>query len=111
MHASNPLERDKINLFKNNNIHVNDMRDFFAENVCETLDDTTTPTTHNEAANHIFDKWYRSLRKTIWTNAAKYALVNNDWTPEEAEQKAASMYRDAYRKIDKKRRKEMNHEN
>ena len=111
MYASNPQKQDVINLFKNNNIHVNDMREFFAESVCEMLDDDTTPTAHYEAALHIFDRWYRGLRKTIWTNAAKYTLTKNDWTPEKAEQKAATMYQNAFRNIDKKRRKETNHEN
>lgn len=110
MYASNPQEQDIVNLFKNNNIHVNDMREFFAENACEILDDDTTPTAHHEAALHIFDRWYRSLRKTIWTNAAKYALTKNDWTPEEAEEKATTMYRNAFRNIDRKRRKEAHDE-
>lgn len=111
MHASNPQEQDIVNLFKNNNIHVNDMREFFAENVCETLDDDTDTTVHHEAALRIFDRWYRGLRKTIWTNAAKYTLTKNNRPPEEAEREASTMYQNAFRNIDRKRREETNHEN
>lgn len=111
MYASNPQEQDIVNLFKNNNIHVNDMREFFTENACKILDNDTNPTAHHEAAHHIFDRWYRGLRKTIWANAAKYALTKNGWPPEEAEREAATMYQNAFRNIDRKRRKETNHEN
>lgn len=111
MHTSDPKEQDIVKLFKNNKLHVNDMREFFAENICEILDDDTTHPTHHEAALRIFDRWYLNLRKTIWTNAARYTLLKNDGTPEEAERKAAAMYQNAFRNIDKKRRKEMNHEN
>lgn len=110
MYASNPQGQDIVNLFEDNNLHVNDMREFFAENVCEILDDDTTQTAHHEAALHIFDRWYRNLRKTIWTNAAKYALTKNGWTPEEAEEKTQTMYRNAFRNIDRKRRKETHNE-
>lgn len=110
MPTNNPLEQEILTLFQNDNIHVNDMREFFAESVCEMLDDGMTPTAHYEAALNIFDRWYRSLRKTIWTNAAKYTLTKNDRTPEEAEEEATSMYRTAFRKIDKNRRKETHRE-
>lgn len=110
MHANNPIEKNITNLFKNSRLHVNDMREFFAENVCEILDDDTNPTAYHEAALRIFDRWYRDLRKTIWTNAAKYALTKNGWTPEEAEEKAETMYRNAFRNIDRKRRKETHDE-
>lgn len=105
MHASNPLEQDIVNLFENNNIHVNDMRDFFAESVCEMLDDGMDPMAHHEAAYHIFDKWYRSLRKAIWTSGAKYTLEHHGAPPEEAEKEANTTYSKAYWKHDQKRRK------
>lgn len=110
MHANDPLEKDVINLFEDSRLHVNDMREFFAENACEILDDDTNPTFHHEAALRTFDRWYRNLRKTIWTNAAKYALTKNGLTPEEAEEKAQTMYRNAFRNIDRKRRKEAHNE-
>lgn len=106
MHTDNPIERDVISLFENGSLHVNDMREFFAESVCKMLDDGMNPMEHHEAAIHIFDMWYRNLRKTIWTNGAEYALTKTGWTKEKARTESDAMYRKAYRNIDRKRRKE-----
>lgn len=110
MHTNDPLEKDVISLFENGRLHVNDMKEFFAESVCEILDDGMNPMTHHEAALRLFDRWYRNLRKTIWTNAAKYTLIGEGCPPKEAEKESITMYRTAYRNIDRKRRKETNNE-
>ena len=103
---NDPLEQDVINLFDDNRIRVNAMRQFFKEAVCDYLDEDTEHPDHEKAALRLFDKWYRNLRRTIWTGAAKYALINDGCPPEEAEKESATMYRAAYRNIDRKRRKE-----
>lgn len=110
MHAETPLEEDVVSLFEHGNLHVNDMREFFAESVCETLDDGMDQMAHYEAALHVFDRWYRNLRKTIWTNGAKYALAGPSPHPKETDAKTDIMYRHAYRNIDRKRRKEAHNE-
>ena len=110
MRVNDPLEQEVMSLFENGSLHVNDMREFFAESVCEMLDDGMNPMEHHEAALHIFDRWYRNLRKTIWTNGAKYALTKTGWTTEEAETGSDAMYQKAYHHIDRKRRKETSHE-
>nr|UVX65804.1 MAG: hypothetical protein [Bacteriophage sp.] len=110
MHVTNPLEKDVTDLFESGKLHVNDMREFFAESVCEMLDDGMTPMKHYEAALHIFDRWYRDLRKTIWTNGSRYALTHTTHHPEEAKKTAATMYWNAYRNIDRKHRKELRNE-
>lgn len=107
MHPNNPLEQDIVNLFKNSRIHVNDMREFFAKNVCEILDDDTTPTKHYEAALDAFDRWYRDLRKTLWTNGSKYTLTKLTNNPEKSEKTANALYARAFHNIDRHRRKEV----
>ena len=103
MHVNDPLEQEVMSLFENGSLHVNDMREFFAENVCEILDDDEDPMAHNEAALRIFDRWYRNLRKTLWTNGMKYALVCNGLSPMDAEKEANDTYRNAYYNINRKR--------
>lgn len=110
MHATNPLEKDVTNLFENEEPHVNDMREFFAESVCEMLDNGINPMEHYEAALHIFDKWYRDLHETIQENSAKHALTNTTNHPEEAEKTTGTMYQDTHRNIDDKRREETHDE-
>lgn len=56
MHANDPLEKEILNLFPDPRLHVNDMREFFAENVCHLIDHNTNPTAHHEAALRIFDR-------------------------------------------------------
>lgn len=102
IYTDNPLEQDVVDLFEKGSLHVNDMREFFAESVCEILDDGMTPMRHYDAALSIFDRWYRNLRKTIWTNGAEYALAGSSPHPEEAGKKADTMYRKAYHNINKK---------
>lgn len=109
-HANDPLEQDIIDLFDDDRIRVNAMRQFFKQTICDYLDDDTEYPEHEKAALRIFDRWYRNLRQTIWTSAAKYALIGDRYSPEEAERKSLIMYRTAYRNIDRKRRKEMNNE-
>lgn len=109
-HVTNPPEKDVTNLLGKKRPHVNDMREFFAESVCEMLDDDTNPMEHYETALHIFDKWYRDLRKTLWINGAKYTLIHIIHQSKQAEKIANAMYRNAYRNIDKKRREEARNE-
>lgn len=109
-HTNDPLEQDVIDLFNDDRIHVNAMRQFFKEAVCDYLDENTEHPEHEEAALRLFDRWYRSLRQTIWTNAVKYTLIHDGYQPAEAEKESTTMYRTAYRNIDRKRRKGMNNE-
>ena len=109
-HTNDPLEQDIINLFNDDRIHVNAMRQFFKEAVCDYLDEDPETPEHEKAAFRLFDKWYRGIRQTIWTGAAKYTLTKEGYPPEEAEKKSIAMYRNAYRNIDRKRKKEMNNE-
>lgn len=51
-HTINPLEKDVTDLFESEKLHVNDMREFFAESVCEILDDGTNPMKHYEEAHN-----------------------------------------------------------
>lgn len=104
-HTSDPLEQEVLNLFNDDKIHVNAMRQFFKEAVCDYLDDEPAHPEHEEAAYRIFDKWYRSLRKTIWTNGAKYTLEHHGTPPEKAEKEATTTYSKAYWKHDQKHRK------
>lgn len=104
-HTNDPLEQDILNLFEDDKIHVNAMRRFFKESVCDYLDDEPDNPEHEEAAYRFFDKWYRSLRKAIWTSGAKYTLEHHGTPPEEAEKEAATTYSKAYWKHDQKRRK------
>ena len=109
-HTNDPLEQDVINLFSDDRIHVNAMRQFFKESVCDYLDEDTEHSEHEKAALRLFDRWYRSLRQAIWTNAAKYTLIHDGYQPAEAEKESITMYRTAYRNIDRKRRKETDNE-
>lgn len=104
-HTNDPLEQDVIGLFNDDRIHVNAMRQFFKEAVCNYLDEDTEHPEHEEAALRLFDRWYRSLRQTIWTNAAKYTLIGDGCSLKEAEKESITMYQTAYRNIDRKRRK------
>lgn len=110
-HTDDPLEQDIIGLFADDRIHVNAMRQFFKEAVCDYLDEDTEHLEHEKAALRLFDRWYRNIRRTIWTGAAKYALIGSGCPPEEAEKESITMYRTAYRNIDRKRRKETTDEN
>lgn len=110
MHTDNPLEEDVISLFKNGSLHVNDMREFFKDSVCDYLDDDQTCPEHEEAAYNIFDRWYRNLRKTLWTNGAKYVLIGAYHHPEKAEKEAATIYRIVYRNRSQVCRKEAHDE-
>lgn len=110
IYTETPLEEDVISLFENGSLHVNDMREFFKESVCDYLDDDPTHPEHEEAAYNIFDRWYRNLRKTLWTNGAKYVLVGAHHHPEKAEKEAATMYRIVYRNRSQARRKENRNE-
>lgn len=109
-HTNDPLEQDVINLFDDDKIRVNAMRQFFKEAVCDYLDEDMEHQEHEKAALRIFDRWYLNLRQTIWTSAAKYALIGDGCPPKEAEKESITMYRTAYRNIDRKRRKEANDE-
>lgn len=104
-HTNDPLEQDILDLFEDNKIHVNAMRRFFKESICDYLDDDPDDPAHEEAAYQFFDKWYRSLRKAIWTNGAKYTLEHHGTPPKEAEKEALATYSKAYWKHDQKRRK------
>lgn len=109
-HTNDPLEQDVIGLFDDDRIHVRTMRQFFKEAVCDYLDEDTEHPEHEEAALRLFDRWYRNLRRTIWTNAAKYTLIEDGCSLKEAEKESITMYRTAYRNIDRKRRKETSNE-
>lgn len=109
-HTNNPLEQDIINLFDADRIQVNAMRQFFKEAVCDYLDEDTEHPEHEKAALQFFDKWYRNIRQTIWTGAAKYVLARDGHSAEEAGKKSITMYRNAYHNIDRKRRKDPNNE-
>lgn len=104
-HTNDPLEQDILNLFEDDKIHVNAMRQFFKESVCDILQDDLDDPAHEEAAYRFFDKWYRSLRKAIWTNGAKYTLEHHGTPAKEAEKEALTTYSRAYWKHDQKRRK------
>ena len=104
-HTNDPLEQDILDLFEDNKIHVNAMRRFFKESICDYLNDDPDDPAHEEAAYQFFDKWYRSLRKAIWTNGAKYTLEHHGTPPKEAEKEALATYSKAYWKHDQKRRK------
>lgn len=104
-HTNDPLEQDILNLFEDDKIRVNAMRRFFKETVCDYLNDEPDNPEHEEAAYRFFDKWYRSLRKTIWTNGAAYTLEHHGTPPEEAKKEAITTYGKAYRKHDQKHRK------
>lgn len=110
MHANDQIEQEVMSLFENGSLHVNDMRRFFKESVCDYLDSDPEHQEHEAAAYRIFDRWYRNLRKTIWTNAAKYALTKNGWPQKEATTEANTMYQNAYHHIDRKRRNEAHNE-
>lgn len=104
-HTNDPLEQDVHNLFEDDKIHVNAMRQFFKEAACDYLDDDTEHPEHEEAAYRFFDRWYRSLRKAIWTNAAKTTLEHHGTPPKEAEKEALTTYNKTYWKHDQKRMK------
>lgn len=100
--TNDPLEQEVLNLFDDDEIHVNTMRQFFKEAVCDYLNDELAYPEHEEAAYRVFDKWYRNLRKTIWTNGAKYTLEHHGTPPEEAQKEAITTYSKAYREYDQK---------
>lgn len=102
-HTNDPLEQEVLNLFDDDEIHINAMRQFFKEAVCDYLNDELAYPEHEEAAYRIFDKWYRSLHKAIWTSGAKYALEHHGTPPEEAEKEAITTYNEACWEHDQKR--------
>lgn len=110
-HTNDPLEQDILDLFEDDKIHVNAMRQFFIESVCDYLADDADQPKHEKASARFFDQWYRSTRKAIWASAAQYILEHQGTPHETAVKEANTAYRKAYWQSDKKRRKETSNEN
>lgn len=110
MHDNNPLGKEVPDLLPDPRLHVNDMREFLAKNVRHFIAHNTNPMAHYKAALRLFGRWCSNLRKTIRTSGAKYALIGEGCSPKEAEKESITMYRTAYRNIDRNRREETNNE-
>ena len=107
-HTKDPLEKDILNLFTDDRLHVNAMREYFKETACDHLHDDPKNPAHAEAAYRFFDRWYKSIRRMIWINGATYTLEHHGTPPKEAMKEATHSYTKAYWKSDHKRKEARN---
>lgn len=89
---SNTLTSDVLELFDRNHITTNTLRKFVVESVADFLGDDK----HDKTCGKLFDRWYQKIRRTIWIDAAQYALQQHWFDHDEAATEAKQLYEDMY---------------